>query len=62
MRLGYDPGAVDGQLSDATRKSLRRFEADMGLVPKGRVSGAVLSELARRAHARIEVSDEALSN
>lgn len=62
LRLGYDPGPIDGQLTDPTRKAIRRFEGDMGLVPKGRVSGAVLSELARRAHARIEVSDEALSN
>ena len=62
LRLGYEPGQIDGQLSDPTRKAIFRFEREMGLVPKGRVSGAVLSELARRAHARIEVSDEALSN
>ena len=61
-RLGYAPGLVDGQLNEATRKALRRFEGDSGFVPKGRVSGEVISELARRAHARIEVSDEALTH
>ena len=62
VRLNYDPGPVNGQLTEETRKAIRRFEADAGLVPKGRVSGEVMSELARRAHARIEVTDEALSN
>lgn len=62
VRLGYNPGVIGGQLNETTRKALRHFETDMGLSPKGRVSGEVLSELARRAHARIEVSDEALSN
>lgn len=62
LRLGYDPGPVNAQLNDDTRKALRRFEADAGMVPKGRVSGEVMTELARRAHARIEVTDEALSN
>jgi peptidoglycan hydrolase-like protein with peptidoglycan-binding domain len=61
-RLGYRPGPIDGQLNDATRKALRHFEGDSGFVPKGRVSGEVISELARRAHARIEVSDEALTH
>lgn len=62
VRLGYDPGPVNAQLDEETRKALRRFEADAGMVPKGRVSGEVIAELARRAHARIEVTDEALSN
>jgi len=61
QRLGYDPGPINGQLDDPTRKALRRFEGDTGMVPRGRVSGEVIAELARRAHARIEVSDEALS-
>jgi peptidoglycan hydrolase-like protein with peptidoglycan-binding domain len=61
-RLGYKPGAIDGQLNDATRKALKRFETDSGFVPKGRVSGEVIAELARQAHARIEVSDEALAH
>ena len=62
VRLGYSPGTIDGQLSVATRKALRHFETDAGFAPKGRVSGEIISELARRAHARIEVSDEALSH
>ena len=62
LRLGYDPGPVNAQLDEVTRKALRRFEADAGLTPKGRVSGEIIAELARRAHARMEVSDEALSH
>ncbi len=61
-RLGYAPGPIDGQLNETTRKALRRFEGDSGFVPKGRVSGELISELARRAHARIAVSDEALTH
>ncbi len=61
-RLGYKPGAVDGQLNDATRKALKKFETDSGFVPKGRVSGEVIAELARQSHARIEVTDEALAH
>lgn len=59
--LGYDPGPVNGMLGDATRKALRRFEGDAGFVPRGRISGEVIAELARRAGARIDVADEALS-
>jgi peptidoglycan hydrolase-like protein with peptidoglycan-binding domain len=62
VRLGYKPGPIDGQLNDVTRKALRRFEGDSGFVPKGRVSGEVIAELARLAKARIETSDEALAN
>jgi peptidoglycan hydrolase-like protein with peptidoglycan-binding domain len=60
-RLGYDPGQVNGQLTEPMRKALRMFEADAGMIPKGRVSGEVMAEITRRAHARIEVYDEALS-
>lgn len=42
---GYRPGAVDGQLSAATVAAVRTFETDQGLVPKGRVSVAVLERL-----------------
>jgi len=62
IRLGYKPGTVNGQLNDATRKALKHFETDSGFAPKGRVSGEVIAELARQAHARIEVSDEALAH
>lgn len=60
-RLGYKPGPIDGQLNETTRKALKRFETDSGFVPKGRVSGEVIAELARQSHARIEVTDEALA-
>ncbi len=61
-RLGYKPGPVDGQLNEMTRKTLKKFENDSGFVPKGRVSGEVIAELARQSHAHIEVSDEALTH
>ena len=60
VRLGYDPGPVNGQLDASTRKALLRFEAEAGLTPKGRISGVVMSELTRRSHAHIEAFDEAL--
>jgi peptidoglycan hydrolase-like protein with peptidoglycan-binding domain len=62
QRLGYNPGPVNALLDDDTRKALRLFEADTGLVPKGRIAGDVVAEIARRTHARIEVYDEALSH
>lgn len=60
-QLGYDPGPVNAQLGEPTRKALRRFEADAGLLPKGRISGEVMAELAHRSHTRIDAYDEALS-
>jgi peptidoglycan hydrolase-like protein with peptidoglycan-binding domain len=42
---GYRPGAVDGRLSSETIAALRAFEADQGMVPKGRISVAVLERL-----------------
>ena len=42
---GYRPGAVDGRLSTETVAALRAFEADQGMVPKGRISVAVLERL-----------------
>ncbi|HEY1244496.1 MAG TPA: peptidoglycan-binding protein [Hyphomicrobiaceae bacterium] len=42
---GYRPGAVDGRLSAETVAAIRAFEADQGLVPKGRISAAVLERL-----------------
>ena len=62
QRLGYDPGPVNGTLNEQTRKAVRQFEADVGMLPKGRISGDVMAEIARHAHARIEVYDEALSH
>jgi Putative peptidoglycan binding domain len=42
---GYRPGAADGRLSAETVAAIRTFEADQGLVPKGRISVAVLERL-----------------
>ena len=60
-QLGYYAGPINGRLDDVTRKSLRRFETDSGFVPRGRVSGEVLSELARQAKATIGGGGEALN-
>jgi peptidoglycan hydrolase-like protein with peptidoglycan-binding domain len=42
---GYRPGAIDGRLSAETVAAIRTFEADQGLVPKGRISAVVLERL-----------------
>jgi peptidoglycan hydrolase-like protein with peptidoglycan-binding domain len=42
---GYRPGAIDGRLSGETVSAIRTFETDQGLVPKGRISVAVLERL-----------------
>jgi peptidoglycan hydrolase-like protein with peptidoglycan-binding domain len=42
---GYRPGAADGRLSAETVAAIRTFEADQGLVPKGRISAVLLDRL-----------------
>ena len=42
---GYHPGPADGRLSAETIAAIRTFEADQGLVPKGRISVALLDRL-----------------
>jgi peptidoglycan hydrolase-like protein with peptidoglycan-binding domain len=42
---GYEPGAVDGQISSETVAAICTFETDQGLVPKGRISAEVLERL-----------------
>jgi peptidoglycan hydrolase-like protein with peptidoglycan-binding domain len=42
---GYRPGAIDGRFSPETVAAIRTFEADQGLVPKGRISVALLQRL-----------------
>jgi peptidoglycan hydrolase-like protein with peptidoglycan-binding domain len=42
---GYQPGAADGRLTAETVAAIRTFEADQGLVPKGRVSAVLLDRL-----------------
>jgi peptidoglycan hydrolase-like protein with peptidoglycan-binding domain len=42
---GYRPGAADGRLTAETVAAIRTFEADQGLVPKGRISAVLLDRL-----------------
>jgi peptidoglycan hydrolase-like protein with peptidoglycan-binding domain len=42
---GYRLGAADGRLSAETIAAIRTFEADQGLVPKGRISAVLLDRL-----------------
>ena len=50
VRLGYDPGPVDGVAGRATQSALRAFQADMGLEQTGEIDDTVL--------ARLRVQDE----
>ena len=47
-RLGYDTGPVDGELNEATREALRKFQADAGLDPTGEVTMLTVIELRNR--------------
>lgn len=42
---GFDPGAVDGVLSEPTRQALRKFQAARGLTIDGRMNTATLNAL-----------------
>lgn len=46
--LGYETGPVDGELNDATREALRKFQADAGLEPTGEVTMLTVIELRNR--------------
>lgn len=45
VRLGYDPGPVDGVAGQATQTALRAFQADMGLEQTGEIDDTVLARL-----------------
>ncbi len=45
VRLGYDPGPVDGVAGRATEAALRVFQADMGMEQTGEVDDTVLARL-----------------
>ena len=47
-RLEYETGPVDGELNDATREALRKFQADAGLDPTGEVTMLTVIELRNR--------------
>ncbi|HMT14802.1 MAG TPA: peptidoglycan-binding domain-containing protein [Aestuariivirga sp.] len=49
--LGYEPGAADGTMSEDTRAAILKFEMDRGLAMEGKVSDALLAELAKPAPA-----------
>ena len=46
--LGYETGPVDGELNDATREALRKFQADAGLEPTAEVTMLTVIELRNR--------------
>jgi formylglycine-generating enzyme required for sulfatase activity len=43
--LGYDPGAADGVIGQATRRALRSYQRSRGIAETGFLSAAVLSAL-----------------
>lgn len=48
-KLGYQPGQIDGRLSEETVRAVREFELDKGLACKGRISAEVLLRLTEAA-------------
>lgn len=46
--MGYETGPVDGELNDATREALRKFQADAGLEVTGEVTMLTVIELRNR--------------
>jgi lytic murein transglycosylase len=48
LRHGYDVGEPDGQLGGKTRAAIREFQAQVGQVPDGFASAAVLERLRAR--------------
>lgn len=46
-RLGYKAGPANGRLTPETARAIRAFEADQALPETGRVSGPLISRLAR---------------
>jgi peptidoglycan hydrolase-like protein with peptidoglycan-binding domain len=51
-KLGYKPGPINGRLGPSTSRAIRKFEADQGLPASGRISGPLISRLARIAAKR----------
>ena len=43
--LGYEPGAINGQLGQETRNAILRFEHDRGIAPTGDISPTLIVEL-----------------
>lgn len=57
---GYDPGPADGLLGDLTRSALRRFQADNGAFPDGKLSPTTMAMLARTTKKPIQRGKGAL--
>jgi peptidoglycan hydrolase-like protein with peptidoglycan-binding domain len=45
--LGYAPGEITGEISDATRAAILQFEKDRGLEQDGEVSAELLAEISK---------------
>ena len=43
--LGYEPGAINGQLDRQTRNAILKFEHDRGIAPTGDISATLIVEL-----------------
>lgn len=43
--LGYEPGAINGQLGQQTRTAILKFERDRGIAPTGDISAPLIAEL-----------------
>jgi len=46
--LGYEPGVIDGTLTDETRSAIRAFEQDNSLPVTGQISQALKDKLRAR--------------
>ena len=42
---GYDPGAIDGELSDQTKTALRSFQTAHGMKPTAKMTTETLNAL-----------------
>lgn len=43
--LGYEPGAINGELGQQTRNAILKFERDRGIAPTGDISAPLIAEL-----------------
>ncbi|MGF1608271.1 MAG: peptidoglycan-binding protein [Kiloniellales bacterium] len=58
--LGYDPGPVDGKLGRHTRMAIKRFEADAGAEPQGKITPALFELLAKAEASQVQwMADDA---
>ncbi len=43
--LGYEPGAINGEMGQQTRNAILKFERDRGIAPTGDISATLIVEL-----------------